>query len=52
MAKCVKDLAGNIERVDDAQAKKLVDHHNYMYAPKWAWKAQRDVETIMGDRKR
>lgn len=41
-----------VHRETDAYAAALVARGTHKYAPKWAWKAQRDVETVIGDRKR
>lgn len=44
MAKCVKDLAGQIYRMSDEEAKKMVSNHNMEYCPKSLWKAQKQTE--------
>lgn len=45
--KCVKMIYTNtVIRVTDAEANKLVNATLAQYCPKWAWKAQRDVNAV------
>ena len=41
--KCIKHFSGEIKRVSDENAERLVDKSDYKYVPKSAWKALRTV---------